>query len=275
MKKYCYLNGKIVEENKVGLELDNIGILRAYACFDFFRTYKGRPFLFNEHWKRFQNSAKTLDLKIPVSKQRAKLIIKKLLIKNKFKESYIRVVLTGGKVKNGMDYNKNKPTFYIIINKVYEPPKLFYEKGVKLITHKYQRENFKTKTINYITGVKLNKFTKKQKANDILFVSNKKVLETSTGNFFIINNNQLITPKDGILIGTTRNLIIKLVRKYFEVEERDILLKELKNTNEAFITSTTRGIMPVVKIDNLKINNGNVGVKTKYLMKLLEECINK
>ncbi len=169
MKKYCFLNGKIIEENKAGLDLDDIGILRAYAVFDYLRTYNGKPFLFNEHWKRFQNSAKMLNLKIPISRQEAKLIVQKLLNKNKFKESSIRTVLTGGKIKNGMDYNKNKPHFYIIITKIHESPKSFYKNGVNLITHEYQRENFEAKTINYITAIKLGEIRSLNKANDILY----------------------------------------------------------------------------------------------------------
>jgi branched-subunit amino acid aminotransferase/4-amino-4-deoxychorismate lyase len=271
MKKYCYFNGKIIEENKAKLSLDDIGVLRAYACFDFLRTHNGKPFLFDNHWKRFQKSANILNLKIPISKQKVKAIIQKLLTKNKFKESNIRIVLTGGKIKNGMDYDKSKPNFYILITKVHKSPKSFYEKGVKLITYEYQRENFEAKTINYITGIKLNKLLKRQKANDVLYTINKKILETSTGNFFIINDNKLITAKTNVLMGTTRNLLIRLAKKEFKIEERDVLLTELKSADEALITSTTRGIMPVVKIDEQKVGNGKVGEKTKYLIKSFEE----
>ncbi len=109
----------------------------------------------------------------------------------------------------------------------------------------------------------------------IFYISDKKVLETSTGNFFIVKNNQLITPKKGVLIGTTRNLIIKLGKKDFTVQERNVSLGEIKMTDEAFITSTTRGIMPVVKIDNQKIGNGKVGDRTKCLMKLFQNYIKK
>ena len=270
MTKYCFLNRKIIEENKSCLGLDDIGVLRAYACFEFLRTHNGKPFLFNEHWKRFQNSAKILNLKIPISKQKVKSIIKKLLAKNKFKESNVRIVLTGGKIKNGMDYDKNKPTFYILVTGVHESPKLFYKKGVRLITYKHQRENFKAKTINYIIGIKLSRLLREKKANDVLYITDKKILEIATGNLFIINNNKLITAKKDVLIGTTRNLIIKLVKKDFKVEERDIFLNELKSADEAFITSTTRGIMPVVKIDRQLISGGKVGEKTKYLMKIFE-----
>jgi len=271
MKKYCFLNGKIIEENKVCLRLDDIGVLRAYACFDFLRTYNGKPFLFNEHWYRFQNSAKMLNLKIPISKQRLKTIIQKLLIKNKFNESNIRIVLTGGRIKNGMDYDRNKPNFYILITKVHKSPRSFYEKGVKLITHKYQRENFEAKTINYITGIKLNEIIRKQKANDVLYITDKKILETATGNLLILKNNKLITAKENVLIGTTRNLIIKLAKKDFKIEQRDVFLKELKIADEAFITSTTRGIIPVIKINNQKIGDGKVGDKIKYLMEIFEK----
>ena len=116
---------------------------------------------------------------------------------------------------------------------------------------------------------------KRKKAFDILYTQNGFLLETTTSNFFIFKKDKLLTPKKNILIGLTRNFVIKLAKNKFKVEERDIDLKELERAEETFIASTTKEILPVVKIDNKIIGNGRVGKKTKYLMDLVHQYTQK
>ncbi|MDO8513214.1 MAG: aminotransferase class IV [bacterium] len=86
---------------------------------------------------------------------------------------------------------------------------------------------------------------KKKNAYDIIYTWHDKILEGTTFNFFIFRGNELITPKKDILQGTRRNLILKLAQD-FKIAERPVNLIELKEATEAFISSTTRGIVPVV-----------------------------
>ena len=270
MKKYCYLNGKILSESEAKISLKDIAILRGYGVFEFLRTYNSKPFLLKEHFTRLRKSAKNLNLQLPISQKELFKQIKKLLLKNKFKESAIKLVLTGGQIidSRGMEYDKNSPTFFILVDKLQELPKSFYQKGVKLITYEHLREIPGAKTINYITAIKLQNLCKRKKAFDILYTQNGFLLETTTSNFFIFKKDKLLTPKKNILIGLTRNFVIKLAKNKFKVEERDIDLKELERAEETFIASTTKEILPVVKIDNKIIGNGRVGKRTRYLMDL-------
>jgi len=272
MKKYCYLNGKIISENEAKISLKDIAILRGYGVFEFLRTYNSKPFLLKEHFTRLRKSAKNLNLQLPISQKELFKQIKKLLLKNKFKESAIKLVLTGGQIidSGGMEYDKNSPTFFILVDKLQELPKSFYQKGVKLITYEHLREIPGAKTINYITVIKLQNLCKRKKAFDILYTQNGFLLETTTSNFFIFKKDKLLTPKKNILIGLTRNFVIKLAEDKFEVEEKDIALKELEKAEEAFLTSTTKEILPVVKIGNKIVGNGRVGKKTRYLMDLFQ-----
>jgi len=272
MKKYCYLNGKIISENEAKISLKDIAILRGYGVFEFLRTYNSKPFLLKEHFTRLRKSAKNLNLQLPISQKELFKQIKKLLLKNKFKESAIKLVLTGGQIidSRGMEYDKNSPTFFILVDKLQELPKSFYQKGVKLITYEHLREIPGAKTINYITVIKLQNLCKRKKAFDILYTQNGFLLETTTSNFFIFKKDKLLTPKKNILIGLTRNFVIKLAEDKFEVEEKDIALKELEKAEEAFLTSTTKEILPVVKIGNKIVGNGRVGKKTRYLMDLFQ-----
>lgn len=275
MEKYCYLNGKILNIKEAKISVTDIGVLRGFGVFDYLRSYKGKPFLLKEHLKRFKNSAKLAGLKIKITDKKIEEIIRKLLAKNKLPDAGIRIVVTGGESTDGMDWDKNSPNFFILIQKLHDYSMKMYEKGVSLITHEFIRENSGAKSNNYLTRIKLSDQLKKQKAHEILYINNGKVLEGATCNIFAFTKNTLITPKNDILCGTRRSLIIKLAKEYFKVFKKDVDIKEMLNADEVFITSTTRDIMPVTKIDNQKIAGGQVGAKTKKLMQLYQEYINK
>ena len=268
--KYCYLNKKIISLNKACVSLNNMGLLRGYGVFDFIEIYNGKPFLLKEHLSRFKQSAKSLNLKIPLSEKQLEIEIKKLILKNRLKQGSIRIVLNGGKTNDGINYT-DKQTFFILSAKLHRLPASVYSKGAKLITYQHQREIPKTKATNYITAIKLQKLCRRNKAIEILYTWNEFVLECTTSNFFIFKGDKLITPKDNILHGITRNFVINLAKNKFKVEQRNILLKELKSANEAFITATNKEIVPIVKIDNIKINQGKIGQNTKYLVNLFHK----
>lgn len=271
----CYLNGKYVPLSQAQISILDIGLLRGLSIFDFLRCYNGRLFLPDFHFQRFHNSAKAVGLKIPLSDEAIKKIILQLLAKNKLKEATAKIFLTGGESPDGLSFNLKTPTFFIIVSPAPAYPKSLFEKGAKLITHNHQREKAVAKTSNYLTLLSLKKQKEKSGALEILYTSNGLILEGATSNFFLIKNKVLITAKNNVLLGTRRRLILQLAKNKFKVEERPVKISELKNCDEAFICSTTRNIVPIVKIDNLKIGNGRVGPVTKELMELIQKKIKK
>lgn len=262
--KYCFFNGKFILEKNARISPHDLGILRGYGVFDMMKIYNGKPFLLLEHFKRLENSAKELNLKLPIDESKFEKIVLKLLGKNKTKETVVRTVLTGSK------------TFYILIEKVSFLPRNFYENGIKVITLEHSRQFSEAKTLNYITPWRERGRIKKESAFELLYVCDGKVLECSTSNFFIIKNGILITPKNGVLGGITRNLVLKLAKKNgFKIRERDVKISELKTADEAFITGTSKKILPVVQVSKIKIGNGKVGENTKVLMKLFDNYVSK
>lgn len=271
-KKYYFFQNKIKEAKNVRLNPNDLGLLRGYGIFDFLRTFQGKPFLLSEHLKRFQNSARLLNLKIPSNQNELKQIVSRLLSKNRFKEATVRLVLTGGVSKDSLSVNC-QPSFLIMVEPLHPFPQEYYTKGIKLITLEYQREIPQAKTLNYIVALQNRPEMEKAKAQEILYLWRGNVLECTTSNFFILKNNTLITSQENILLGTTRNLVLKLARPHFKIQERKIKIKELKEAEEAFITATLKEVMPVVKIDNLKIGKGRVGKNTQILKGLFTKYI--
>jgi branched-chain amino acid aminotransferase len=242
--------------------------MRGYCVTDFLRTYKGKVFMFDEHFARFSLGAKILGLKIQVSKKEMLNILNTILKKNSkdIKGDFkIKMLLSGGIGAHDLAISDDT-TLFIYAGPIINYPKSMYDNGVKIITHKYHRHLPEAKTSHYIEAIRQQGNIKKEGASEVLYVGNIHAYECSTSNFFIFKKGKLISNDIGVLSGITKLVMLKAAKKLFPIEHRLITNKELKDAEEAFITSTTREIMPVVQIDNIKIGNGKVGPKTKQLM---------
>ncbi len=273
-KQYCYLNGKIVPTDKAGISVSDLGVLRGYGLYEGVRIYGGKPFLLDMHYKRLQGAAKLLSLKIPITLSELEKQMQAVAKKSGIKEGVARIILTGGPAIDGLKLS-GKPTFYILVETFHFLPKSEYEKGVKLLTHEFERYLPQAKTTNYIEVIRQQKRCKAAKAFELLYVSRGKVLEATNSNFFLIKGNTLITAKDGVLPGTTRGLLLKLAKKDFKIEEREISIKEISEADEAFITGAFKEILPVIQVDEIKVGDGKVGEKTKLLIRLFGEYVKK
>lgn len=261
---------------KAAVSVYDLGVLRGYGVFDVMCTHNGKPFLIEDHWKRFLNSARELNLKVPISLENYKNVIRKLLDKNGYKKSIIRTVLTGGESPDGFSHQLGEETFFILIEKFIPIPKNIFMEGAKVITLDYCREIPHAKITNYLQSIRRQAEKKKNGALEIIYVNQGKALEASTSNFFIVKNGKIITTNKGILFGITRNKTIDIAKKSgFEVKERDVSVKELFKADEVFLTATNKDIVPVVEIDGKKIGSGKVGEMTKMLMKAFGELIKK
>ncbi len=272
---FCYFNNQITTLDKIKISPYDIGILRGYGVFDVMCTQNQKAFLMDEHWKRFQDSADTLDLQIPISFEEYKKVIKELIVKNGFQKSTIRTILTGGKSSNAFTPEGNE-TFYILIEKAIDLPQEIYKQGASVITLNYKRTLPHAKITNYIMAIKHQKEKEKNNALEIIYTKNNQALEATTSNFFIVKNENVITTNKEILHGVTKNLVIKLAKKNkISVEEKDITIDELFNADEVFLTASNKNIVPIVEIDNKKIQDGKVGKTTKKLMKLFSNFAEK
>ncbi|MGC8851945.1 MAG: aminotransferase class IV [Minisyncoccia bacterium] len=270
----CFLNGKIIPLKKAGISPQDLGLMRGYALLEVLRTYNNKIFAFNDHYQRLKNGADFLHLKIPFPKEKIEQIIYHLIKINQLKEAKITIILSAG-VSDESFKIPEKQTLFIETEPLQTYPPVFYENGIKIISLNYKRNNPQIKITNYIEAIRFHHLLEKKKAQELLYVYDNQVYECSSSNIFIFTKNQLITPNHAVLPGVTRKYVIKLAKKYVPVSIRPLTYKELVKANEVFITSTTREILPVVKIDQYQIKDGKVGEKTKFLMQKWQEFIKK
>jgi branched-chain amino acid aminotransferase len=160
----------------------------------------------------------------------------------------------------------------VIVTPVSQYPQEYYEQGIKVITVPIERFIPKAKSLNYISAIGALQQAKQTNAVEALYVNSQgEVLEGTTTNFFVFRGSQIITPKEGILNGITRDVILELAKDRFEIVEQSIAYSQLNHCDEAFITSSTKEIMPVVQIDELYISQGKPGENTQTLMDLFHK----
>lgn len=274
MTYYCFLNGKTLPANEASVAINDLGLLRGYAIFDYLKSYNGRPFRLEDYLDRFRTSANDLRLPLKYSDAEIASIVDSLLQKSGVTgDAGIRLLLTGGNSPDSMSIAE--PNFAIILEYLPPSPKELYENGVKLLTYNFQRTFPLSKTTNYVTAIKMAPQVKAANAFDLLYVHSGEVLELTRNNFFLIKGNSLITAKDGVLLGVTRKVILELASTHFNVEVRRVDASELHTADEAFLTGSAKKIIPVVQLDEHVYGNGQPGEGTKKIIRLFDEYAEK
>lgn len=261
-----YFNGEYLKKEEIRISPDDVGFLRGHSVFDFFRIEQGVPVFMEDHLDRLEASAAGMRIEMPMSRAALKDIIFQLIKTNNLDMASLKVFLTGGLTTDG--FTPSEPTVLILNQPFKEPDQGVYETGASLLLHQYHRDFPKVKTTQYAKALSLQKEWQKDGHIDVLYHNGELVSEVSRSSVFIFKKGILKTNKRDVLKGITQTNVLRAIEGHFEVEVGDIKLEELLAADEMFITSTTKRILPIVKVDNKRIGAGVIGENTKKLMEL-------
>jgi len=262
--KLTYLNNTFLPEENAYLHISDLAIQRGYGIFDFLRVIDNHPLFLEHYLNRFYASAKEMLLEVPYEREKLTAIILDLIERNNLPVSGVKIILTGGYSPDA--YQMVKPNLIITQQALSLSTTSFPKAGIKVITHEFVREMPGVKTINYLTGIRMQQRVLEQQAADVLYHQRGIVSEFPRCNFFMITQDSVVvTPSENILHGITRKNVIELASKKFKVEQRNISVEEIKTAKEAFLTSTTKRILPITQIDSAIIGNGLPGSMTEIL----------
>jgi branched-chain amino acid aminotransferase len=263
----CYFNNRFLDYTDAKLHISDLGFQRGYGIFDYFVEMNGGiPFL-EDYLDRFYRSAEMLNMEVPLDREMMKEKIGYLLQQNKLGTSGIKLLLTGGYSEDL--YSPSTPNFMILNLPVMHQPGDFGD-GVKLILLDYRRHIPEVKTLFYLPSIALFPKLEKTGAVEVLYHHNGLITETTRANIFLIKNGKLITPSPGVLRGITRMHVLQVSRDLMAVEEREVKLEELWESEEVFITGTSKHVAPVVEIEGRIIRSGKPGVKTAEISRVYE-----
>lgn len=275
MRNYALYNSEFIAYDDFNIHVSDLAIQRGFGIFDFFKVVKGKPIFLAEHLARFKNSAKEMGLNVPLSDKVLIQQIMALLEKNNLPFSGVKIILTGGYSPDS--FSLTKPNLLI----VQQPFVINFEaqkKGIKLMTVAHQRQLPNIKTIDYLMAIKTLPAMRANGAQDILYYNAESVTECPRANFFIVNaKGEIRTPEKNILSGISRHKILEFSKDGFSIKVGDIPLKEIYQAKEAFISSTTKNILPIIAIDDCVFGDGTPGPITRLLVQefdsLIEESI--
>jgi branched-chain amino acid aminotransferase len=270
-----YLDGRYVPEAEAKVSVFDHGLLYGDGVFEGIRAYNGRVFRLDEHLERLYDSAKTIDLAVPIPKEEFIEVIRETLRKNNLTDAYIRPVVTRGKGDLGLDPRKCPKASIIVI--AVEWGAMYgdlYEKGLKAVSVSVRRTPAESmppnvKSLNYLNNI-LAKIEANYKGGDeaIFFDTNGYVSEGSGDNIFVVKNGIIITPPTlNNLRGITRMVVLELAKSMgLTLKEQNIGYFDLYSADEVFVTGTAAEVAPIREIDGRIIGNGKPGPITRQLM---------
>lgn len=264
---------------------DISGTLRGYRVFTACRTVNGKIFRLDDHLDRLYKSASIIYMQPPRSRQELRELLLDVVERNRLEnpaDVLIDIIFSGGLQAETMKQSGNGAHLYIAVQRMVAPPKECYDKGVGLATFTHQRMLPDVKLLNYIGAVIAHQtVVPKYDAYDTLFLcprDNNTILEGSTFTvFFVAKGGEIVTPPlDGrILDSVTRRAIFEIIRPRTDMKiiEKTVTLDRIDDFDEAFLASTTRNILPVVRLDDKLIGSGKPGPVSRKAMALLNEFV--
>jgi branched-chain amino acid aminotransferase len=170
-----------------------------------------------------------------------------------------------------LDTSLEHGTMYVLVQPMQALPDEVYKNGVRLELSKSHREQPSLKQTEFISSSSSERKRVSSEIFEFLLTNRERILEGMTSNFFYIRQGVLCTAGRGVLRGVTRQTVLALAKQEgIEICHKALVSNELSSVEEAFITSSSRGVVPVVQIGGQLIGNGQVGEMTRRLMTLYE-----
>jgi branched-chain amino acid aminotransferase len=278
MSAHVCVNGRISSDRDAVISVFDHGFLYGEGIYETLRTYHGRPFLYDRHMRRLRNSARMIRLEVPftdadlASQTRDTMAVANL----DGAEAYIRVLVTRGIGELTYDPQATPtPSVVIIVKPQVDPPAEVYENGVRVVIVDVVRNHPQTVNPMIKSNNLLNSALAAQEAirkggfEGVMRNYRGELSECTTANLFIVKNGTALTPplEAGLLPGITREFLFEIGRDVaVDVREQILRDEDLYAADEAFLTSTTREAVPIVKVDDRTIGSGRPGPITRKLL---------
>lgn len=275
---YIYINGAFTKGAEARISVWDHGLLYGDGVFEGIRAYHGGVFKLGEHLERLFDSAKAIGLDLQLGPNELRKIVLETLRRNQLTDAHIRIVVTRGVGRPGLDpRNCQQPSVIVM---AYPFPPLLGRKPIRVISSSIRRKSpyavdARIKSLNYLDNILAKMQAIVAGVDDVLMLDmNGWVAEASAANLFCVKNEIISTPLlTAALPGITRATVIDLVGEMgYTVQERPITLGDLYVANEIFMTGTAAEVVPVGEVDGRVINHGQMGEITARIAEKYHTC---
>ena len=275
MSRVAYVNREYTEYKKSYIHIEDRGYQFADGVYEVFAIIDSKIVDYDGHIKRLYRSLNELSISSPIQKKSYKYHIKEIIKRNIIKDGLVYLQVTRGVASRDFKFPKNSKSSIVIIGK--NTPSNYYHnnfnKGIKVKTTKDLRwKRVDIKSLNLLPPVLAKQYAADNGCEEAwLLDDDGYITEGSSSNAWIVKNKTVITRpvSSSILNGITRSTLIKSLSKVgYKFIERRFNINDIKDADEAFITSATQFVMPVIAVDNIKISNGRVGEFAKIFKEI-------
>ncbi len=280
MSRIVFLNGKYIEYSNATVHVEDRGYQFADGVYEVFSVNNSKIIDYKEHIERLYKSLNEIKLTSPINKKSYYFHVKNIIKKNLINNGLIYLQVTRGVSQRDFKFPKNVKASVIIIGRSiqYNQYDQQFSSGIKVKTVKDMRwKRVDIKTINLLAPVLAKQSAAIENCEEAWLIDEDGyVTEGSSSTAWILKNNTLFTTplSNSILNGITRKSLIRGLKKNnLKIVEKKFNIMDIKNADEAYITSATQYVMPVIKVDNFKIGKGIVGKNAKIFRKMYMEAV--
>jgi branched-chain amino acid aminotransferase len=274
------VNGRIFDQEQAVISVFDHGFLYGEGVYETLRTYNGQPFLFDRHMRRLRNSAGMLALTVPLTNAQIddrfrETMRAAALGEQGQREAYIRILVTRGIGELTYDLAACPvPSIVVIVKPNVDPPAEAVERGVTVSLVGVVRNhpgsvNPLIKSNNLLNNaLAMQQAFKRGGFEGVMRNYRGELAECTQSNLFIVKDGVALTPPidAGLLPGITREFLFEVGAAHgIPVREQVLRDDDLFGADEAFLTSTTREVVPIVQVDDRRVGNGTPGPITRAL----------
>ena len=271
------VNGRVFDQEHAVISVFDHGFLYGEGVYETWRTYNGQPLLFDRHMRRLRNSSGMIALSVPLTDEQLDARCRETIgAAGLNEEAYVRILVTRGIGELSYDLTDcPSPTIVVIVKPHVAPPPDVYGRGVKVAIVPIIRNHPGTvspliKSNNLLNNaLAMQEALKRGAFEGVMRNYRGELAECTTSNLFIVKDGEVLTPPldAGLLPGITREFVLE-IGKNTGVPVREAVLHDadLFGADEAFLTSSTRELVPIVQVDDRRIGNGAPGPVTRALL---------
>lgn len=270
-----HLNGKFLPAEQACVPVLDRGFIFGDGVYEVIPAYGGKLFRLDEHLQRLQNSLAAVRIPNPLTSDAWATMLNELIAQNDGDDQSLYLQVTRGSAQRDHAMPDNPmPTVFAMSNPLHPVSQKISEHGVAAISLddiRWQRCHIKA--ISLLPNILLRQEALDQNAAEAILVRDGFATEGAASNLFIVNDGELITPPTGpfLLPGITRDLILELAAaNNIPHQEKNISLAELQSADEIWLTSSTKEILPVTRLDNKPVASGKPGPLFRQMLALYQ-----
>jgi branched-chain amino acid aminotransferase len=264
-----YIDGEFFDKADAKISVFDHGLLYGDGVFEGIRFYNGRVFRMEAHMDRLWESARSICLEIPISRQEMNEALLETIRQNDLRDGYVRLIVTRGVGNLGLNPAQCKqPSIIIIASTITLYPEEIYRRGLTVVTVATRRMGPATlnpaiKSLNYLNNVLARIEANLANADEALMLNDAgNIAECTADNVFVVKRGQIMTPPitAGALRGITRSVVFDIAHELrIKISEPELTRHDLYIADEAFLTGTAAEVIPMIKVDGRLIGNGKPG----------------